>query len=110
VTLLNGLNQSFSDTLGMDRFANSSKLPVYTLNQNLAPFLWSVCVSPVFQWEDSNAMKIFIDYYLKHGTSKIILYKRQWSWEITKLLEKYTSDVIHSWFHGQNHPDYKVSI
>jgi len=95
VMLLNGkLNQSFSDTLKMDYFANFSKLPVYTLQQNFAPFLCSVCVSPVFKWEDLNAMEIFIDYYLKHGASKIILYKRQWSWEIDELLEKHKNDVI----------------
>jgi len=93
------LNQNVSEqsnnSLNIDYIKNQSKIPVYTVKHgNSQNFLWTVCVSPTFYWENPVSMKIFLDYYLKHGASKIILYKRRWSKGVDKLLIDYKNDVI----------------
>jgi len=57
-------------------------------------FLWAVCVKPVENWKNVEKMRLFLDYYIKQGAGKFVLYHRSWSLDVDKLLNNYSSRYL----------------
>lgn len=49
---------------------------------------FTVCISPIFKWENILKLKLFLEHYLSQGFTHFMIYKRVWSKEVQDLLTK----------------------
>lgn len=75
---------------GISSCYNLSALPKVTVDYlGVSPTRkeLTVCVSPIFDWDNIVMLKLFLEHYLSQGFTRFLLYKRSWSTRVTAVIK-----------------------